>query len=319
MSLVNNVLRELDGRREVPSQGLSFPEFVNSNEIEKKRPYQVIFLLIIFSLVVILSVQLIYEKPLSTLLFNNISPSSELSAANYEVTQTNNNPVNIDIIEVESLTIPSIDGVQHKHKLSSEYVQENPSRIEKIKKVEKVIPQKITAKKVTVAIRKVAVAGSIDYQRAVKAYKQKRYTVALARVNAAIKESQSEKYQVLKATILLKQRDSSGFVQFVQQGSANTSLNWFQLVAPGLQLLSYYELSNKYYLQLIKQQPENIKWPLAMALNYTRLDKADETHEIYQSLLKTSLLSMKQKKWILSQIKSMRKSSGNNEGHRNGS
>ena len=170
-----------------------------------------------------------------------------------------------------------------------------------------------------VAIKKVEVAGKYHYQRAIKEYKQQRYTSSLISINRAIGESEDEKYQVLKARILLKQQDNLGFVQFIQQQSDNTSLNWFQLVAPGLQLLSYYDLSNQYYVQLIKQQPESIKWSLAMALNYSKLNQIDKTLGIYQSLLQSSLLSKKQKKWILSQIRSMDQLMGKKEGQRYGS
>jgi hypothetical protein len=82
------------------------------------------------------------------------------------------------------------------------------------------------------------------------------------------------------------------------QQADNHSLSWYQLVAPGLQIFSYHELSNTYYTQLIKQQPKQVKWQLAMALNFSKLKQFDKTTEVYQSLLQSSLLSNKQRQWL---------------------
>jgi tetratricopeptide (TPR) repeat protein len=346
MSLVNDVLRDLDSRRELPVRGLPFPGVNSSSkDTESQRPYQELLLLVISILVVALSIQVFYNKPLSQIFSSNSSLDNPLDSSSnmtVEFEQGDNDKILTDeavsrIDDTLTLMIPLIEKELTATKQTTtqnDIVMRLPvtahAKIEALPKNDtiqqitelpkkKIPPDYHSLKKQMVAIKKVQVAGSQYYQRAIKEYKQQRYTTSLNNINRAISENTDEKYQVLKARVLLKQKNGPEFLQFIQQRSENTSLNWFRLVAPGLQLLSYYELSNQYYLQLIKQQPENIKWPLAMALNYSKLNKSDETYRIYQSLLKSSLLSMKQKKWILSQVQSMDQSMDRKEGQRYGS
>lgn len=337
MSLVNDVLRELDDRRDLPGHGLSFPGLINNKEAVIRRPYQSLLMIIIFMLVVILSIQLIFKKPLMQLLSSSLDArvSSELAGNESNSIKTEDLALVIKNREYSDDRLALDKSITLEGKVVLEEPNLPPQLIEQELRVAKDLkapiklkasakskaPSKFKApmpieefEESIVAIKKVEVAGKYHYQRAIKEYKQQRYTSSLISINSAIGESEDEKYQVLKARILLKQQDNLGFVQFIQQQSDNTSLNWFQLVAPGLQLLSYYELSNQYYLQLIKQQPDSIKWPLAMALNFSKLNKIDKTLGIYQSLLQSSLLSKKQKKWILSQIQSMDKAEGQRYG-----
>ncbi|MEH6448585.1 MAG: hypothetical protein V7765_07935 [Oleispira sp.] len=342
MSLVNDVLRELDDRSELPGHGLSFPGLINNKEVAIRRPYQSLLVIIIFMLVVILSIQLIFNKPLMQLLSSNFDANeiSELIGSESSSIKTEELAPVITSSEQRGDRLELNQSIALKAAMVLEETKQSPIILERefstpkeLKSSNKLTtpakskapigfkaPSPIEAfEESIVAIKKVEVAGKYHYQRAIKEYKQQRYTSALISINSAIRESEDEKYQVLKARILLKQQNNLGFVQFIQQQSDNTSLNWFQLVAPGLQLLSYYELSNQYYLQLIKQQPESIKWPLAMALNYSKLNKIDKTLGIYQSLLQSSLLSNKQRKWILSQIQSMNQLMAKKEGQRYGS
>lgn len=333
MSLVNDVLRGLDDRQVVPARGLPFPGQVSSKRTKSKIPYQKALLIVISILVVILSIQVIYNKSLIQLLSSH---STEQIIVNdeTELVESDSNtsavPANekIEPSITPMLSLSRIENIKmhdaKKGELNSISDDVSPALFV-AEVISEVKPEKIISRKLdasaenSAAIKKVIVAGSMLYQRAIREYKQHRYSAALIDINAAINKNSDEKYQVLKARILLKQKDELGFLQFVKQERGNASLNWFQLVAPGLQLLSYYELSNQYYLQLIKQQPDNIKWPLAMALNYSSLGKVAKTHQIYQNLLTSNQLSMKQKQWISSQVQSLEKSLNFKVGHQNGS
>jgi tetratricopeptide (TPR) repeat protein len=343
MSLVNDVLRDLDGRRELPEHGLSFPGLINNHETKLKTPYKSILLFISFLLVVILTMQLIYKKPISQIFSTAIisNPDNEIELVYSDVLSFNTVP---DVIDNHH--IDSIDGMIEEEKIfeitvQRETVVRKEAVVEKEVVVEKeAVHQKLEKKTVTniipnvkkspvlklqkehkhaVEIKKVSIAGDFNYQQSIKEYKQRRYEAALNSIESAINDSQDEKYQVFKARILLRLDDGVKFLTFIQQHPENSSLNWFQFVAPGLQLFSYYELSNQYYLRLIKKQPSNVKWPLAMALNYKNLNKVGKTREIYQTLLKSSLISMNQKKWITSQVHDLDKSLDNKEEHRYGS
>ncbi len=343
MSLVNDVLRDLNSRRKLPEHRLSFPGLINNKEIEAKRPYQRLLFLISFILIMILSIQLIYKKPISKILSSGsilnvgnelvtIIPESVPTDAIPLITGTPRTearePINIvaTITTMEAIKVlpfevqeTLLQEAAFKKEAALGEADQKEVAIAIINHDNKLIIESQAISEQIVEITKISIAGDFNYQRAIREYKQQRYSAALISINSAVRESQDEKYQVFKARILLKKKDDIGFLNFIQQQSENSSLNWFQLVAPGLQLFSYYELSNRYYLQLIKKQPKNVKWPLAMALNYSKLNQLDKTNGIYQSLLKTSLLSMKQKKWIASQIQDMDQLLDNKEGHHYGS
>jgi tetratricopeptide (TPR) repeat protein len=316
--LVNDVLRDLDNRREPLENAFSSTGLMNGKKVVTTLPYQKMLFLFIAFLILVLSFQLASNKSIIQILSSDENK--------YIVSQPNSlmqevmNPepaISITATTKEELAviepIATVEGIR----INTEKVPEN---IRTIPPVISVIDKNIDIpRKSNVAIKKVEVAGNSEYQAAIIEYKQQRYTSALSSLDKAINESDDEKYQVFKARILLKQKDGIGFLSFIQQQADNTSLNWFQLVAPGLQLLSYYELSNQYYLQLIKQQPENIQWPLAMAINYSKLNQKNKTYAIYQSLLKSSLLSMKQRVWINSQVQSVDSQFEQEAGDHNGS
>ena len=306
MSLVNDVLRDLDSRREPLENAFSSAGLIIGKKTVPAVPYQKILFLIIAFLILILSLQLASNKSIIQIL----SPDEN----EYVVRQPK---VLIQEIMKPDLAISITETVKDEVALLEPLVADKgidviadnlPRNIEITPPVIPVKDKNIDIpRKNNLAIKKIVVAGNSEYQAAIMAYKQQRYRSALSSIDHAINESADERYQVFKARIILKQKDGIGFVNFIQQQAGNTSLNWFQLVAPGLQLLSYYELSNQYYLQLIKQQPKNIQWPLAMAINYSKLDQKNRTYAIYQSLLESTLLSVKQRVWINSQINSFDK------------
>jgi hypothetical protein len=56
---------------------------------------------------------------------------------------------------------------------------------------------------------------------------------------------------------------------------------------------------------LVKQQPNEVKWQLAMALNFSKLGLDKKTYAIYENLLKSSLLTYKQQRWIVTRLERM--------------
>ena len=148
-------------------------------------------------------------------------------------------------------------------------------------------------------------AGFKHYQLALRAYKQKYSEVALTWINLALSEEPKEEYLRLKVRILMQQGLGSEIYTLAIEQANNTNLSWFELIAPSLQMYSFYELSNKYYAELIKQQPNETKWQLAMALNYSKLGRNDRTIAMYQNLLTSTLLTYRQKKWITSRLEKM--------------
>jgi tetratricopeptide (TPR) repeat protein len=143
------------------------------------------------------------------------------------------------------------------------------------------------------------------YQLSLRAYKNKQTSVALSWIDLALAAAKKDEYLRLKLRILMQKEDRAELHRFVLAQHDNTSLDWFQLVAPSLQMYSYYDLSNKYYSELIKQQPNDVKWQLAMALNYSKLEQIEKTYSIYKNLMNSSLLTYKQQKWIVKRLSRM--------------
>ncbi|MFT6114076.1 MAG: hypothetical protein ACJA10_001014 [Oleispira sp.] len=144
--------------------------------------------------------------------------------------------------------------------------------------------------------------GFKHYQLSLRAYKNKQTSVALSWVDLALAAEKKDEYLRLKVRILMQKGERAELHRFVLAQSDNTSLDWFQLIAPSLQMYAYYDLSNKYYSELIKQQPNDVRWQLAMALNYSKLEQNEKTYSIYKALLNSSLLTYKQQRWVAKRL-----------------
>lgn len=158
---------------------------------------------------------------------------------------------------------------------------------EKIDRQAKVIPSAI---------------GREEYQLAIKAYQKGRLTEALNWTEQALSHDVRDEYIVMKARLLMEQKDRAGFLRWVKMNRRIDHDNWMRLVAPGLQILGFYEESNRYYQRLIEDSPENIQWRLAAALNYSRMGDLEKTKAIYQSLINSPYSNTQQKAWLNSQV-----------------
>jgi tetratricopeptide (TPR) repeat protein len=305
MSLVNEVLRQLDNRSSLPVNSMPLQALMVSNDKKSVNYFKIIFFLLITILASIITVQLFFDVPLTNLLFHQqttektvikIAPQSEAIA--------------LPTIEIEAISVtPSVLAKNLESKsIETKSSEASHAVIATIVEVVAEDTQSLDSEATQlsdeiVQIQRIEVPGLKQYQLALKSYKKNESAMALHWVNLAIELEAIEKYQLLKARIYLQQKDGESFYNLVLQQANNHSLSWHRLVAPGLQIFSYHDLSNKYYTQLIKQQPQLVKWQLAMALNYSKLEEFDKTKALYQSLLQSSLLSTKQRQWLVSQAR----------------
>jgi len=348
MSLVNDVLRQLDSRTTAPdhrrilhppldvTEGASS---VSAQGISKK-----IFLMVIIVLTVIIVSQRVYQKPLLNLF------ASSIDAGIAEINNTMTGPVSEPSIKVASIravavnefkpadnTVKLVDSAIFETKaiksdrltptpLDSTYSESKPKLV-KASNISSSIVKTLTSNtkhfnvteaKVTEAkatdvaiIKAIEIPGLVEYEFALKSYQQKRFHRALEWINLAIIENKLEKFLILKARIFLQQKNADALYKFALLNSTITTQSWFELMAPSLQILSYHELSNQYYAQLIVQQPKMIKWQLAMALNYSKLGDNHKTFAIYKKVLNSPLASARQKQWLESQIVRLNRAQGN--------
>lgn len=324
MSLVNDVLRQLDQRQAsteqvMPLQALQV-EAVNNAKVS----IQHILVLIALILVATLLVQLFYQQPISKLLFPPSAPVEKKTET--QVLPAELKGIGLAMKEIESLDDirasdfsivdkPVVDKVVKIQKAEVETIKAEVIEVKTAevkvaaakKTVLNTLPAPIEIQAPTVNqtnIKRIEIPGLKDYQLALRAYKNKQSAKAMNWVDQAIAEKNEEKYLILKARIFIQKKDGDGLQQFVLAQSLN-SLDWFRHVAPGLQMFGFYRLSNQYYSQLVEHQPQQAMWQLAMALNYSKLGLNNKSNTLYQSLSDSSILSKQQKKWVDYQIKRM--------------
>jgi hypothetical protein len=303
MSLVNEVLRQLDNRSSLPEHSMPLQALVVNNK-KSINFFRILFILLITILASIISAQWFYQQPLL-----NLFSTPQATEKTSEITKATAEPiviaveeaVNSEAIKSEAINseAPSAVVIAIEDEIGGITANIAAVNIEAVVEgAESLAADLNRGATELIQIQRVEVPGLKQYQLALKAYKRKQSTTALYWINLAIAEQANEKYQLLKARVYLQQNDGDSFYELVLQQADNHSLSWYQLVAPGLQIFSYHELSNTYYTQLIKQQPKQVKWQLAMALNFSKLKQFDKTTEVYQSLLQSSLLSNKQRQWL---------------------
>ena len=363
MSLVNDVLRQLETNNSKPYQGMPLQPLMAVESSDRSRWIHLSFLVLIAFLLIIISLQVFYKHstvselgsrdamapestqmiaPVAKLSFRKKELPDDISSSEFKTVEKpleheKNAEIHSDILtEVLPISVSVASPIQESPIQESpiqespiqrvdkaEYLESEPLRSEPVKPEsvkyepisQKLVDQKLISQKpikpvVNVLaeeanITSVKNAGFKHYQLALRAYKQKNSEVALTWVNLALSEEPKEEYLRLKVRILMQQGLGNEIYRLAVEQASNKNLSWFELIAPSLQMYSFYELSNKYYTELINQQPNETKWQLAMALNYSKLGKDDRTITIYQNLLQSTLLTYRQKKWITSRLENM--------------
>ena len=340
MSLVNDVLRQLETNNSQPYKGMPLQPLMATETVERNKWIHFSFLALIVFLLIIISVQVFYKNsallevsrydvvtPLQTKkiapeltkivvpeITQTMAPVSKSSSMKNELPETLPiiTPIVLPEQRVENTEILVSDFLQHEsanHKplkqefVNKEPVNKEPVQHEALNQISTISVDNSLSEEANITT--VKNAGFKHYQLALRAYKQKYSEVALTWINLALSEEPKEKYLRLKVRILMQQGLGNEIYTLAIEQANNTNLSWFELIAPSLQMYSFYELSNKYYAELIKQQPNETKWQLAMALNYSKLGKKDRTIAMYQNLLTSTLLTYRQKKWITSRLEKM--------------
>lgn len=340
MSLVNDVLRQLETNNSQPYKGMPLQPLMATETVERNKWIHFSFLALIVFLLIIISVQVFYKNsallevsrydvvtPLQTKkiapeltkivvpeITQTMAPVSKSSSMKNELPETLPiiTPIVLPEQRVENTEILVSDFLQHEsakqeplkqESVNKESVNKEPVQHEALNQISTISVDNSLSEEANITT--VKNAGFKHYQLALRAYKQKYSEVALTWINLALSEEPKEKYLRLKVRILMQQGLGNEIYTLAIEQANNTNLSWFELIAPSLQMYSFYELSNKYYAELIKQQPNETKWQLAMALNYSKLGKKDRTIAMYQNLLTSTLLTYRQKKWITSRLEKM--------------
>lgn len=355
MSLVNDVLRQLDSDSSKQQKILPLHPLMADEPKRKKQFFHVFFSFVVAILLLILMFQTFYTESIFDIFNINNRPSDrinnievatpeiikevvafedvivqekviepvEKNSADLALKSMNEN-FQEPILDVGGQADNSIEIESNKSPTSTKKQIESHRSISSVDNIDSVpINRKNSGAKKSLPsqtiveersfqpakIKTVENPGFKEYQLALRSYKNKQNESALSWIDAAISEKKKDEYLRLKVRILSQQGSGEELRQFILDNN-NTSPSWFQLVAPSLQMYSYYKLSNVYYAELIKQQPNEVKWRLAMALNYSKLGQDEKTYSIYKNMLDSSLLTYKQKKWVASRLERMEQGEG---------
>jgi hypothetical protein len=337
MSLINDVLRQVDANASSKSGIVSILPAATIYADGNKNISRFLFASVSSLLLLILVLQLVLDKPLSSIFIKSSSyadaplqqyqpvgivPTTKTDPMLILNTQNVGLPVNTFLVKeplaaieeplviAPKLVIAAKPKVsikpKPKPKLNAKNIAVKTLAVQPIP--ERSISQPVTARgsvvgeSVTVSSQP-AVEGEKEYQDALRFFINENIPAADQFIKLALKKNSLEKYYSLQARIYIKQKDSAGFYALVKDNPGNTSLDWFKLIAPGLQLFSYYQLSNKYYYSLIKIEPEQIRWQLAIALNYQRLGDSEKAISTYHQLYQSERASNQQKQWLMKKIK----------------
>lgn len=323
MSLVNDVLRQLDSDTSKPFPNMPLQSAAQAKSVVNWP--RLGFIVLVVALLVILLLQLVFKESIVEIVSGNKSERTappELLAT-FEPEQ----PIAVEqllgikpepliptsaVVASASVQIADVIAAEPASKLESPKVERPKLEAPKLErpKLERPKLEALSAETQPVNIKAVENPGFKQYQLALQAYKKKQYSSASAWIDLAIAADIKDEYLRLKARILMQQGKGEELREFVISQN-NNSLAWFQLVAPGLQMFAHYELSNQYYTELTKQQPQQVKWQLAMALNYAKLGYTEETQMIYRNLLNSSLPTNNQKKWIATRLQRMERAGSN--------
>lgn len=311
MSLVNDVLRQLDSGSSKNQKPLPLHPMAAAEPVRKKQISHVVFYIVVALLLVVLLLQTFYKESIVDIF--TVNKSAEIKQVEAVISQEKErlekNKLEQEVLKPEPLKSEPLKSEPLKADTSVASNIQPKNKVQK--KTQTQAPKKIQAQEFQPAkIKTVENLGFKEYQLALRSYKNKQNKSALAWIDAAIAAEKKDEYLRLKVRILTQQGSGEVLREFVLNNNDHNSLAWFQLVAPTLQMFSYYELSNAYYSELIRQQPNEVKWQLATALNYSKLGFDEKTYSIYKNLLDSNLLTNKQKQWIASRLDRMEQGRG---------
>ena len=334
MSLVNDVLRQLDDRQAEPAHTIPLQSLQVQPSDQNRFSLQKVLFSIGLLLAITLMLQLFYQQPIKQLLFTQdtsiqnaatqdtaaknrviIKPTVAVAALEVPDVVSSNIVTAEKAIPKPAISIPDVVNEFEQKTIPESEIQEAPLSeaysIESREPISSKVAVNVKENKLEkpkefeTTINKIEIVGDQHYRMAIKAYKKKQSMIAMKWINQAIEERSDEKYSILKARILIQQKLGDELNQYVLSQTDNTSLDWFRLIAPGLQMFGFYQLSNQYYLPLVAQQPNQGKWQLAMALNYSRLGLEEKSYAIYKALARSTVLSSQQKQWVLAKLNRM--------------
>jgi len=331
MSLIHQVLKDLDGQREVtPGEIIGYADHEDSNRVMIWPA----LLISIFAAVFVLYFSQYFESDPSVINRSSLPviPVTGKNPAVVPVIAEVSSPIEKSVIGVaatvdqvkqpDTVTLavmpePEVAGnsalldeVASKE-LSAPVILTEPAGIES--KVAPDIPVALIVKKSEAAVKPAPVqkkttasTASITrrldpenyYIRAVTYYRNGDWQRALSQLEEAIRLGPAIEYPALQARIYLEQGMRDEFIAASEKYAANQSRTWLSTVAPGLHMFGQYQAAAEHYSRLIQQEPRNAQWAIARTQAQIDAGAIVAAQQSLEFLTENYPLSKPQQDWV---------------------
>jgi Tfp pilus assembly protein PilF len=136
------------------------------------------------------------------------------------------------------------------------------------------------------------------YIRAVTYYRNGDWQRALSQLEEAIKLGSAIEYPALQARIYLEQGMRDEFIAASEKYAANQSRTWLSTVAPGLHMFGQYQAAAEHYSRLIQQEPRNAQWAIARTQAQIDAGAIVAAQQSLKFLTENYPLSKPQQDWV---------------------
>ena len=136
------------------------------------------------------------------------------------------------------------------------------------------------------------------YIRAVTYYRNGDWQRALSQLEEAIRLGPAIEYPALQARIYLEQGMRDEFIAASEKYAANQSRTWLSTVAPGLHMFGQYQAAAEYYSRLIQQEPRSTQWAVARTQAQIDAGAIVAAQQSLEFLTENYPLSKPQQDWV---------------------
>ena len=136
------------------------------------------------------------------------------------------------------------------------------------------------------------------YIRAVTYYQNGDWQRALAQLQEARTLGPAMEYPALQARIYLEQGMRDEFITLSDRFAQNESPVWLSTVAPGLHMVGQYQAASEKYTKLIQQEPSNAQWAIARTQAQIDAGALEGARQGLQFLTENYPLSESQQDWV---------------------
>ncbi|GGY38166.1 hypothetical protein GCM10011297_09140 [Bacterioplanes sanyensis] len=122
-------------------------------------------------------------------------------------------------------------------------------------------------------------------------------------------ESQNDtalvRYRTAYLRTLVEQQLWTEMLQFYRQHQSITAASWLAVAAPGLHMAGEHRLAAPAYRQLMRQQPQQASWPLALLWLYRQMQQPEAARQLLPQLARYPNLNAQQRRWLQQQAQEL--------------